>query len=265
MSDTPSEAVDSSGSAEPPPGRWQKFWRATAANPTAVAALASATAALLGVVVTLVTFTTTANQTEQAQYADRYTRAVAQLGDPALEVRLGGIYALERLAKDSHRDQPTVVNVLAAYARNHLPFANAARLQVDNSVSHGGDVPLIGSDVAASIDALERRDRAYDDGSTASLARACLPGSFILSGRDLHGFNFAFANLDHANLTNTNLSGDTLVGADLVGAELAGANLDEADVGGAYMQGAKGVALTDAKGRPATPPSGQWPDLAQDR
>jgi hypothetical protein len=44
---------------------------------------------------------------------------VEQLGNDALDVRLGGIYALERIARDSERDQPTVVEVLSALIREH--------------------------------------------------------------------------------------------------------------------------------------------------
>ncbi|WP_254711203.1 hypothetical protein [Streptomyces lunaelactis] len=46
---------------------------------------------------------------------DRYTAAVVNLGDDAIDVRLGGIYALQRIMEDSPRDQPTVANVLTAY------------------------------------------------------------------------------------------------------------------------------------------------------
>jgi hypothetical protein len=55
--------------------------------------------------------------TQQGQLADRYTKAIAQLGDDKLDVRLGGIYALERIAVDSKRDHPTVVEVLSAFVR----------------------------------------------------------------------------------------------------------------------------------------------------
>jgi hypothetical protein len=57
--------------------------------------------------------------TQEGQITDRYTRAVEQLGSDKLDVRLGGIYALERIAKDSERDHPTVVEVLSAFVREH--------------------------------------------------------------------------------------------------------------------------------------------------
>lgn len=52
--------------------------------------------------------------TQQGQLTDRYTKAIAQLGDDKLDIRLGGIYALERIAVDSKRDHPTIVEVLSA-------------------------------------------------------------------------------------------------------------------------------------------------------
>jgi hypothetical protein len=54
---------------------------------------------------------------EQGQLTERYTKAIEQLGSDKLDVRLGGIYALERIAADSERDHPTVVEVLSAFVR----------------------------------------------------------------------------------------------------------------------------------------------------
>src|SRR5919202_1641630 len=69
--------------------------------------------------------------TEQGQITERFTRAIDQLGasddktgEPKLEIRLGGIYALERIARDSpERDYSTVMEVLTAYARENAPYS----------------------------------------------------------------------------------------------------------------------------------------------
>ena len=37
---------------------------------------------------------------------DRYTKAIEQLGSDKLDVRIGGIYALERVARDSRETSP---------------------------------------------------------------------------------------------------------------------------------------------------------------
>ncbi len=57
--------------------------------------------------------------TEQGQVTDRYTKAIEQLCSDKLDVRIGGTYALERVARDSTRDHPTVMEVLAAFVREH--------------------------------------------------------------------------------------------------------------------------------------------------
>src|SRR5215203_5590229 len=59
-------------------------------------------------------------QAEQGQITERFTRAIDQLGSEKLEIRLGGIYALERIAKDSsEKDYSTVMEVLTAYVRQN--------------------------------------------------------------------------------------------------------------------------------------------------
>ena len=55
---------------------------------------------------------------EQGQITDRYNAAITNLGSRSIDVRLGGIYALQRLMKDSPRDQPTVIAVLCAFVRD---------------------------------------------------------------------------------------------------------------------------------------------------
>lgn len=73
----------------------------------------------LGALGSLAIATRTYRLTQQGQITDRYTKAIEQLGSDKLDVRLGGIYALERIAADSPRDHPTVVEVLSAFVREH--------------------------------------------------------------------------------------------------------------------------------------------------
>jgi hypothetical protein len=75
---------------------------------------------MLGVILTLLTLvvtTTFSNYdnrkqrelTERGQITDRFSTAVDQLGHKERNVRLGGIYALERIMRDSESDQPAIV------------------------------------------------------------------------------------------------------------------------------------------------------------
>lgn len=54
-------------------------------------------------------------------FTERYTQAVAQLGSTvSAAIRLGGVYALARIADDSERDRPVCLNMLCAYLR--MPY-----------------------------------------------------------------------------------------------------------------------------------------------
>jgi hypothetical protein len=54
---------------------------------------------------------------QQGQVTERFTRVIDQLGHAELDVRLGGIYALERIANDSPNDRTTIAEVLTAFVR----------------------------------------------------------------------------------------------------------------------------------------------------
>ncbi|MFI6485704.1 pentapeptide repeat-containing protein, partial [Nonomuraea sp. NPDC050663] len=53
----------------------------------------------------------------ERRVTDLYTKAVEQLGHSAAAVRLGGLYALERVAQDNPAHRQTIVNVICAYLR----------------------------------------------------------------------------------------------------------------------------------------------------
>ena len=55
----------------------------------------------------------------EGQITERFTKAVEQLGSDNTAISLGGIYALERIAKDSEKDHWPVMEVLTAYVREN--------------------------------------------------------------------------------------------------------------------------------------------------
>jgi hypothetical protein len=64
--------------------------------------------------------------TNEGQITDRFTKAIDQLGSPKLELRLGGIYALERIARDSEKDHWPIMEVLTTFIRVHAPIAKTS-------------------------------------------------------------------------------------------------------------------------------------------
>jgi len=169
---------------------------------------------------------------EQGQLTDRFSKAVEQLGNKdSLEVRLGGIYALERIARDSARDHPTVMEVLSAYVREHAPLSIC--FSTAPSAHPTTDVQAILTVIA---DATQIETRA-----------PLLLNDTCLSGANLTGADLIDAVLNNADFSGAELSADLigadLIAADLTGAYLTGANLTEAyvadaDLGGSDLGGA---------------------------
>ena len=55
----------------------------------------------------------------ERRITELYTRAVEQLGNDKAPVRLGGLYALERLAQDNPAQRQAIVNVVWSYRAAH--------------------------------------------------------------------------------------------------------------------------------------------------
>src|SRR5450756_1262515 len=190
--------------------------------------------------------------TEQGHLTERYSKAIEQLGSKGLDVRLGGIYALERIAVDSARDHPTVVEVLSAFVREHSNPARRGRSRAPAPSDH----PQPTADVQAALTVLgrlpPREGVARAQLAAANLCRIDLNGANLcrallreadLSGAALDGADLSDAHLHEANLSGANLDGANLSGAhldwaDLSGAQLDGVNLSGADLAQATLSGA---------------------------
>jgi hypothetical protein len=85
----------------------------------------------------------------QARSQERFAQAVEQLaseradGSPRTETRLGGIYALERIAADSEAEYWPVMEVLTAYLRERALRSLAAASDGASPVRPGADVQAI--------------------------------------------------------------------------------------------------------------------------
>jgi hypothetical protein len=197
---------------------------------------------------------------EQGQVTDRFTKAVEQLGSDKVDVRLGGIYSLERLARNSRTDRTLIFEVLSAYVRTHARPAKGC-----------GDFSTPAVDVQAAATVIGRRDRpaprsekidlrgaclanvildaAYLDGAMldaanlngawwpsvslvdASLETTTMQGAKFtggnLTGADLRMTNLSYASLEHADFTRAKLNAADLSSATLVGANLTGTHLEK--------------------------------------
>ncbi|WP_302893442.1 pentapeptide repeat-containing protein [Actinomadura luzonensis] len=193
---------------------------------------------------------------QEGQITDRYTKAVEQLSSKTIDVRLGAIYALQRLAQDSERDRRTIVNVMAAYVREHDPKPKAKRpLRPKTDVQAA--LTVLGTVYLRPGEALTARNACYCDLAEVRIPHADLYGLNFrqadlreadlsrvdlrwagLSGADLREAFLSRAGLRRADLSEADLRRAVLRGADLSGAGLRGADLSEADLRLAVLRGA---------------------------
>jgi hypothetical protein len=173
---------------------------------------------------------------EQGQVTERFSRAIEQLGQEGadkLGVRLGAIYALERLMRDSPDDGSAIVDVLSAFIRSHAT-------RRPETGSRAASVPRSPEDVRTAFTAVARRP-AYLRGMIPDLSgvNLGLPALVLrdaeLDGVDLGGVDLTSAHLGGARLRGANLQGASLSEARLQSADLSGANLAFADLSGADL------------------------------
>ncbi|MFF5115019.1 pentapeptide repeat-containing protein [Streptosporangium sp. NPDC000509] len=184
---------------------------------------------------------------EQGHVTERYTKAIEQLGSDKLDIRLGGIYALERVARDSARDHPTVMEVLAAYIREHSRDDDIDQTENDKTT---WPEKRLRTDLQAVITVIGRRTVAYDleearfelayvNLARAHLINANLAGAFLsgvdFTGAFLSNVNFADMSLIRANLSDVLLTRSDLTDVDLTGANLTDANLADTNLAGTNL------------------------------
>ncbi|MFB8146676.1 pentapeptide repeat-containing protein [Microbacterium sp. NPDC056003] len=152
-----------------------------------------------------------------ANRTDRYTDSAKLLGDGAVSARVAGIYALERLAKDSKDDWQTIIDVLSGFLRDQAPrIEGHAR----------GQSPIRPTaDVDAAIRALARltSDRSSEH---AIWLRDRMPAYTSLTG----------ARLGKANLHNTDLTEAYLINVDFGSTEIGAAVFTDANLNGADLR-----------------------------
>jgi hypothetical protein len=188
----------------------------------------------------------------QEQAGERFAQALDQLGSEQLDVRLGGIYGLERVAARASgaaaaaggayrppgsadvpsvfwasQDRVQVFEILSAYVRttSHRPPIGPAGPDATLQVRQ--------PDVNAAVTVLARRT-VLDGDPPLDLSGSLLNGARLgwarLAGADLRGADVRGTSLQHAELAGVHLEQALLCGTQFQGADLGGAHLAGARV-----------------------------------
>ena len=186
----------------------------------------------------------------ESQLTENFTAAVEQLGAtldggaPNYEVRLGGIYALERIAKswvelEKANDYWAVIEVLTAYLRHNT---REERVKAVNESQDGDNdsQSRFMPDIEVIVDVIRRRPGIKNENRRNFRLdlRGCWLKGAIFSGAQLKRANFRDAQLERASFVEARLQGANLSGAQLEGAYLSRAQLERAILAGARLEGA---------------------------
>jgi uncharacterized protein YjbI with pentapeptide repeats len=215
----------------------------------------STTATIFGGLILFLNF----SQGENRLITERFTRSIEQLGNKEETIRIGGIYALERIANDSPRDGWTIMEVLSSFVRGKQKITGQ---------DPTAQLPPIRTDAQAALTAIARRkidlenNHQYLDLSFTNLCEANLVGANLdrvklnnsnlnqadLRQANLNGANLSYANLNGTNLTQAKLDRSNLIQANLTNTNLSSANLNEANLNKANLGDAilDGAILTNA-------------------
>jgi hypothetical protein len=108
----------------------------------------------------------------QRRIIESFSKAVALLASEKIEARLGGIYTLERIARESRNDYWPVMETLCAFVRERALCKESDASAKDTvfiaeaeKKSHPNErrIPELPTDVAAVLSVIKRRPQAEQD------------------------------------------------------------------------------------------------------
>ena len=186
---------------------------------------------------------------------ERYQKGAEMMGSEVLSVRLGGIYALARLAREHPEEYHTqIMQLYCAFIRAHP--------ETDENAAASGkqQITPLREDIQAILTAIGKRSETQiaieregaEEPYTLNLSHTNLIGANLtgavlsraalvgvkLSRATLFGAKLSGAVLNRAELVNANLTGADLSRASLSDATLSDARLARTDLTGAFLDGA---------------------------
>ncbi len=209
---------------------------------------------------------------EQTDENGKVSKVAVSRTVPNLEVRLGGIYALEKIAQDHLSLHWPIMEILCAYVRQNAGparppppdyySANALNRSAQQQERRRNDLCSLRIDIQSALNVIGRRPKTrqsfeaiqFSDPSSDNPDRWRLDlRACHLANADLTGLSFDRANFSHASLEcsvasfahftqavffNTHLEGTIFHKARIEGARLQNACLDLADFSDAYLHAA---------------------------
>jgi len=181
---------------------------------------------------------------DDKQISERFSQAVELLSDQSdkTEMRLGGIYALEQIAKSSVKDHWVVMEVLTSFIRNRAGSEDKSQQYT--------------LEIQSALTVIGRRDYWKESEEQKLNLRKLILVEVDLRKAKLRNVDFEETNLSKAHFEEANLRGVSFKDAILIGAHLKRADLEGACFDNADLRDAGGLEeiigkpdLSKARGR----------------
>jgi uncharacterized protein YjbI with pentapeptide repeats len=221
----------------------REAWNWYVHNREAVVPLATGIGGLLALLVAFGQFKTARLRHEEQTLADlqrriteSFSKATEQLGSDKLEVRLGGIYTLERISKETESPETywTVMETLTAFVRERASWkevdaSESSIFSIDRGSRRYAREVSVPTDIQAAMTVLGRRD------AKGRQEESFRGWKLDLTRTDLRGVNLFRAHLEGVDLSNSHLERANLFRAHLEGASLQYGHLNGVDLNEAHL------------------------------
>ncbi len=205
---------------------------------------------------------------EHGMITDRINKATEGLGkrdengDAVLEMRLGALLALERIAQDSFRDHIQIMEILCAYIRTNSPWIKTederrveSEKLLDSELRRRADIQVALTIIGRRTrwpNGKKRLEKEKEQGYSLDLSRSDLRATQIsktsLNDANFTSSNLRFAGISKSQLNNANFSGAimicasfnevSLINVNFRGTKLGSARFEKTNLTDAYFIGA---------------------------
>ena len=260
------------------------YWEWLRSNANTIRVIALVVGGVIAVILTLWRSmiaerqaTAARSQSDTAQLSllnERYQKGAEMLGNKVLATRLGGIYALRRLAEEYPQEYHVqIMRLFCAFVRHPTELEPDGKPSLDVKDTMGAIAfcskksAAIETNFRINFERADLRGISWHDFEGVNLAEASffsadLSASIFASGVNLSKIFAMNANLSNAYLVKVKLCEAFLMSADLTGAQLNDADLSKAVLTGAILtkadlRGVRGltqVQLDSAHADPNNPP-----------
>ncbi|MEU8084140.1 pentapeptide repeat-containing protein [Micromonospora sp. NPDC049101] len=191
----------------------------------------------------------TVSVNQRGQVTDRFTKTVEQIGSENVDVRIGGLYSLARIAKDSPEYRAEVTEIVVHYIQGRARDVSREQLDIgvdpvprDVQVAAGILGRRQGRGLETKTLNLWGRNLNKTDFTKAHLADANLCYAYVdnsyFEQADLSEATFVAAKMRSASACSANFRGAFFTGADVSGTYFCGTDFTNAFFGGADLTGA---------------------------